>query len=110
MSAAKIEDSMRGTTRLLGVVAMLAMLTMFMLGCGSIRVIREAKGGGTVALEGSHDGARAKAERYMSSQCTGGWDIIEEGDATSSDGESREWRITYVCAGSSAPRTASVGF
>jgi hypothetical protein len=100
---------MRRISQVLG-VTVVAMAMILLTGCGSIRVVREAKSGGTVALEGSHDGARAKAERYMRAQCQSGYEIIEEGDAASSDGASREWRITYVCAGSSAPRTALVAF
>ncbi|MBX3197813.1 MAG: hypothetical protein KF850_30760 [Labilithrix sp.] len=90
----------------LGVV--LAVLTLFAAGCGSYRVLSEAKTGGTVALEGAHDRARSKAESYMRAQCPGGFEIVEEGDAIASDGASREWRISYVCAGASAPRTALI--
>jgi uncharacterized protein YceK len=78
-------------------------------GCGSYRVLSESKVGGTVALEGSHDGARAKAEQYMRTQCPAGYEIVEEGDAASpSEEHSREWRVAYACAG--ARRTALVGF
>ncbi|MBX3211122.1 MAG: hypothetical protein KF850_03750 [Labilithrix sp.] len=86
----------------------LALVALFMGGCGSYRVLSEAKSGGTVALEGAHDGARSKAERYMRAQCPGGFEIVEEGDAIGSDGASREWRISYVCTGASAPRTAII--
>ena len=49
-------------------------------GCGSFRVLRESNTGGTVALEGAHEPARSKAERYMRSQCPQGYEIVEEGD------------------------------
>jgi len=79
-------------------------------GCGSYRVLSEAKTGGTVALEGAHDSARSKAEEYMRSQCPSGYEIKEEGDAYSANGALHEWRITYVCTGATVPRTALVAF
>jgi len=79
-------------------------------GCGSFRVVSEARGGGTVALQGAHDSAREKAERYMRDHCPGGaFEVIEEGDAATI-GDQREWRLTYVCSGSSAPKTAMIAF
>ena len=79
-------------------------------GCGSYRVLSEAKTGGTVALEGAHESARSKAEEYMRSQCPDGYEIKEEGDAFAEGGALREWRITYMCLGGSAPRTAMIAF
>ena len=81
-------------------------LLVLVSGCGSFRVLSEAKAGGTVALEGAHGSARSKAEEYMRSQCPDGYEIKEEGDAFSENGALHEWRITYVCTGTSAPRTA----
>jgi hypothetical protein len=91
-------------------VLILLTLTMTMTGCGSFRVVREARGGGTVALSGAHDSAREKAERYMREQCPGGFEVVEEGDTATIVGDQREWRLSYVCAGTSAPRTALVAF
>jgi hypothetical protein len=89
---------------------LLGFLIFVVTGCGSFRVVREAHGGGTVALQGSHDAAREKAERYMRDQCgPNGFEVVEEGD-TATVGEQREWRLSYVCAGTSAPRTALVAF
>lgn len=79
-------------------------------GCGSYRVLSEAKSGGTVALEGAHDSAREKAEGYMRSQCPNGYEVVEEGEAVSEGGASREWRLSYRCTGSAAPRTALIAF
>ena len=75
-------------------------LSMFALGgCGSYRVLAEAKSGGTIALKGSEDAAREKAESYMRGHCPAGYEIVEEGDAAISvtDATDREWRIAYVC-------------
>ena len=77
-------------------VASLALLS----GCaGSIQVVEAAKSGGTVALHGSEEGAREKAEEHMKARCPGGFEIVEQGEATTEDG-SREWRLTYACKGS----------
>ena len=92
--------------KLFGVFAVVSLILVS--GCGSYRVISEARTGGTVALEGAHGSARSKAEDYMRSQCPGGYEIKEEGDALAEGGASREWRISYVCAGTSAPRTALI--
>ena len=89
-------------------IAVIGAFLLLVSGCGSYRVLSEAKTGGTVALEGPHDSARSKAERYMRSQCPDGYEIKEEGDAFSEGGALHEWRITYVCTGTSAPRTAMV--
>ena len=83
-------------------------LLVVVSGCGSVRVLSEAKTGGTVALEGAHGSARSKAEQYMRSQCPDGYEIKEEGDVFTEGGALHEWRITYVCTGSSSPRTAMV--
>lgn len=77
-------------------------LTMLLLslatGCGSYRVLSEAKAGGTVVLEGTHDRAREKAEGYMRAHCPAGYVVVEEGEATAQAGDVREWRIAYACA------------
>lgn len=64
---------------------------------GRIAVVQEASSGGTVALHGSEAGAREKARAHMKARCPGGYEIVEEGEATV-DGD-REWRITYACRG-----------
>ena len=77
------------------VFALLGLVT----GCaGSINVVEDARSGGTVALHGSEDSAREKAEEHMKTRCPGGYEIVEQGEASTEDG-SREWRITYACKG-----------
>jgi hypothetical protein len=79
--------------------AFFAALTFVITGCaGSIHVVEEARTGGTVALHGSEDGAREKAEEHMKARCPGGYEIVEQGEAATPDGD-REWRITYACKG-----------
>ena len=87
----------------------LAGLFLFLGGCSSIRVVQEGKTGGTVALQGPHDGARGKAEEYMRTQCPRGWQIVEEGEALATDNVTREWRNTYACNGAST-QTRVVAF
>jgi hypothetical protein len=89
-------------------IAVIGAFFLLLSGCGSYRVLSEAKTGGTVALEGAHGSARSKAEQYMRAQCPDGYEIKEEGDVFSEGGALHEWRITYVCTGTSAPRTAMV--
>lgn len=73
-------------------------LLSFVTGCaGSIHVVEDARTGGTVALHGPEEKARAKAEEHMKTRCPGGFEIVEQGEAIE-DG-SREWRITYACKG-----------
>ena len=81
---------------------LLAMLLFGLVttGCGSIRVVSEAKSGGTIVLQGSQGAARAKAEEYMRKQCPGGYEVVEEGDTAGDSDDSREWRIAYRCNGS----------
>lgn len=68
-------------------------------GCaGSIQVVEDVRSGGTLALHGAEAGAREKADAHMKARCPGGYEIIEEGEATMPDGD-REWRITYACKG-----------
>jgi len=78
-------------------------------GCSSIRVVQESKTGGTVALQGPHEGARSKAEDHMRTQCPRGWQIVEEGEALATDNVTREWRITYACTGATK-QTHTVAF
>lgn len=80
---------------------LLALLLTVVTGCGSIRVVSEAKSGGTLVLEGSHNASRRKAEEYMRKQCPGGYEVVEEGDTVGDDADQREWRIAYRCTGSS---------
>lgn len=83
----------------LGRGGLVAAALVAMTGCGSVRVVQEAKTGGTLALEGAHEAARSKAEDHMRTQCPRGWQIVEEGEALNTDGTTREWRITYACVG-----------
>ena len=79
-------------------------------GCaGSIHVVEAARSGGTVALHGPEGKAREKAEEHMKAQCPGGYEIVEQGEASIEDG-SREWRITYACKGTSTNgKVAQIG-
>ena len=89
-------------------------------GCSGIRVVQRTQTGGTVALQGAEDGAREKADEYMRGQCPAGYEVVEEGEAvvgsvtnarsnptiigpvtTARTTDTREWRITYKCRGSS---------
>jgi hypothetical protein len=80
-------------------IASAFVLFAFLTGCaGSIHVVEDAKSGGTVALHGPEDAAREKAEQHMKTRCPGGYEIVEQGEASTEDG-SREWRITYACKG-----------
>lgn len=77
----------------------LFLLLAFVTGCaGSINVVEDARSGGTVALHGNETGAREKAEEHMKARCPGGYDIVEQGEATTPEGD-REWRIMYACKG-----------
>ncbi len=78
---------------------LISFLLSIIAGCSSIRVVQEGRTGGTIALQGPHEGARAKAEEHMRAQCPHGWQIIEEGEALATDNVTREWRITYACNG-----------
>ena len=87
---------------------LLGLLLSVVTGCGSIRVVSEAKSGGTLALRGAHDPAREKAERYMREHCPSGYEVVEEGDAAGDSDDAREWRIAYRCNGS--PSVARIVF
>jgi len=92
----------------LPVVALLAFVT----GCaGSIRVVEDARSGGTVALHGPEEKAREKADEHMKTRCPSGYEVVEQGEATSEDG-SREWRLTYACKGANnvSGKTARLAF
>lgn len=92
------------TKRTLLVGAVLLAVT----GCGSIRVVSEARSGGTIVLQGAHDRAREKAEEYMRRQCPAGYEVVEEGDTAGDSDDSREWRIAYRCNGS--PSIAMIAY
>jgi hypothetical protein len=77
-------------------------------GCGSIRVVSEAKSGGTLVLSGAQGSARSKAEDYMRRHCPTGYEVVEEGDTAGDTDDSREWRIAYRCNGS--PSVAMVAY
>ena len=73
-----------------------------------IRVVSEAKSGGTIVLQGSQGAARSKAEEYMRKQCPSGYEVVEEGDSAGDSDDSREWRIAYRCNGS--PSVAMIAY
>lgn len=88
-----------GPRRMRFISALLLASFALVTGCaGSIHVVEDARTGGTVALHGSEDGAREKAEEHMKARCPAGYEIVEQGEATTEDG-SREWRLTYACKG-----------
>jgi len=64
-----------------------------MVGCGGYRVVSRTDVGGTVALEGPPESARAKAEDYIGSQCPFGYELVPD-MAPSVD---RTMLITYRC-------------
>jgi hypothetical protein len=95
---------------------------------GSYRVVKtQPHTAGEVALQGDRQLAHQKAEQYMTSECSGGYDIVEEGEAvTGSTSRSNadstkqkdifgqkvnntqtstrstdttEWRVKYKCKG-----------
>lgn len=80
------------------ILGLLALAT----GCaGSVQVVEDARSGGTLALHGPEAGAREKAELHMKARCPGGYEIVEEGEATMPGGD-REWRLMYACKGATA--------
>ena len=96
-------------SRLHDLASLLAIATLALGGCaGTIQVVEDARAGGTLALHGSESGAREKADAHMKARCPGGYEIVEEGEATMPDGD-REWRITYACKGG-AGRVARLAF
>ena len=75
-------------------IALLALPTLAaIVGCGGYRVVSRTEVGGTVALEGSPDSARAKAEDYIGSQCPFGYELVPD-MAPSVD---HTMLITYRC-------------
>ena len=87
---------------------LVTVLLVLATGCGSIRVVSEAKSGGTIVLTGAQSAARSKAEEYMRKQCPGGYEVVEEGDTAGDSDDTREWRIAYRCTGS--PSVAMVAY
>jgi hypothetical protein len=97
-------------------LAALAATSLF--ACSSARIVRETQTGGTVALRGSRDGAREKAEALMQAKCPRGYTILEQGEvaygqqatttqwnrntATTQVEDKHEWQIVFQCAGSAA--------
>ncbi len=95
----------------------------FGAGCalGNYRVVKVVKGGGELALVGSQGEAREKANAYMTQQCNGGYEVVEEGEAVigenteahraflggvqASSTQKTEWRIKFACKGEAAPAT-----
>jgi hypothetical protein len=107
------------------------MSAFLLTGCSSIRVVKKTQDGGVVALQGVQSDARQKADEYMRSQCSGDYEVVEEGEAVvGSDTTSRqtsgflgpqtqskstdrsEWRITYKCKNAKAAgiRTFTIRF
>lgn len=86
--------------------------------CSSARIVRETQTGGTVALRGSRDDAREKAEVLMREKCPAGYTVLEQGEvaygqqatttqwnrttATTQVEDKHEWQIVFQCAGASA--------
>ncbi len=64
-----------------------------LVGCGSYRVVSHTEAGGTVALEGSPEAARAKAEDYIGSQCPFGYEVLPE----MTPSVDKSLLITYRC-------------
>ncbi len=119
-----------------GALVALMVCALSAVACGGIRVVRVTPSGGVLALQGDQTKARQKAEDYMASRCTNGYDILEEGEAvvgqttsgsantygsggrrygssfttmSSSSQDVREWRVTYQCKGAApeAPPAAA---
>lgn len=102
-------------------ISAIALSSLGLAGCGTYRVVRRTPNGGEVALQGTPGKAHEAADQYMASQCPGGYDIVEEGEAvigsetqaqttrdknvwgrpvqrtTESTTEKSEWRIKYQC-------------
>jgi hypothetical protein len=72
----------------------MVLLGLTLAACGGIRVVDKTPSGGTVALEGSYDTAREKAEEFMRSQCPQGYRILDEEQAVANR---IEWRLRYAC-------------
>jgi hypothetical protein len=117
--------------------AALALASLSLAACSSIRVVQKTPQGGVVALQGDREEAMQKAVTYMQSQCPTGYQIVEEGEAVigqdiqtettqnrsrwgnsqstrGSTTDKREWRVTYACKDASgkqgALRSYSVAF
>jgi hypothetical protein len=70
------------------------LLGLTLAACGGIRVVDKTPSGGTVALEGSYDTAREKAEEFMRSECPQGYRILDEDRSIA---QRIEWRLRYEC-------------
>lgn len=97
-------------------LAALAATSLF--ACSSARIVRETQTGGTVALRGSRDSAREKAEVLMREKCPQGYTVLEQGEvaygqqatttqwnrttATTQVEDKHEWQIVFQCAGAAA--------
>jgi hypothetical protein len=107
----------------LGIIRSFAVLAFALsaAACSSIQVVDHTPQGGTVALEGAHDGAREKAEQYMRAQCPFGYRILDEterrilfackteSEVTQAANASRRWRRDLRrCSTGSAGRQPSV--
>ena len=93
----------------------------FGFGCapvGNYRVVKVTKGAGELAFAGDKAVAREKANAYMTEQCAGAYDIVEEGEAVigenahadrtffggvqSTSTQKTEWRIKFACKSGAA--------
>ena len=85
-----------------------ASLSLFCGCAGSVSVVHEANDGGTLALSGPEGSAREKADAVMKARCPMGYEIVEQGDAMTADGDT-EWRIVYACKGTHG-KVAAIAF
>jgi hypothetical protein len=106
--------------RIAQVASMTSLFALVACAGASYRVVKKTPEGGVVALAGSRDEAHSLAEGYMKSQCPGGFDVVEEGEAVigedsksatkpslftigqntaTSTTQKTEWRINYKCKG-----------
>lgn len=107
-------------------IGVAGLLATAVVGCSSYRVVQKTPDSGVLALQGDRNAAHEKAEQYMASQCPGGYDIVEEGEAvvgsttqqqtsggktffgapalntTSNSHDTTEWRVKYKCKGAAS--------
>jgi hypothetical protein len=108
------------------ILRLLVGLSLLAAGCSGYRYVERSGNGGTIALEGSRDRARPKAEKAMEDHCPSGYRVLAEGEemvppehydnddsenhlSVGESGESlrsgykNEYRLTYVCDVVTAP-------
>lgn len=86
----------------LGLFSMLLLALTATTGCGggALRVVNRTPNGGTVALQGTKDTARARAKEFIREQCPFGYDLRDGDTASRQVTDSRtegEWRVEYHC-------------